>query len=145
MSTFSLTINESDVSGNTNYTSNITDTNLLERIFPSTATTVEYTFDRSISRNVKNNVLIASFGDGYEQRVRRGINPKQEEFGVKFANRSADDVTIISSFLDNKAANNFDIVLNGETIKVTTEDYSINYSHVSHHTISTTLRRVYEP
>ena len=40
------------------------------------ATTAEIKFDRGFSREVEQRILSASFGDGYEQRIRDGINSK---------------------------------------------------------------------
>lgn len=145
MSTFSLTILENEVSNNTSFITNITDTALLERVFPGAATSAEFTFDRNIQRNVTNRVLRATFGDGYEQRVRNGINPKQEEITLNFANRSSDDITVITAFLDNKVGANFDIVINGETIKVANDTYNITYSQLDYFTLSVPVKRVYEP
>lgn len=145
MATFSLTIDESNVSNDTSLVTNITDTSLLERVFPGAATTAEFTFDRNVSRAVTNRVLTATFGDGYEQRVRNGINPKQEQISIAFANRSSDDITVISAFLDNKTGANFDIIINGETIKVSNEAYNITYSQLDYFTLNTTMKRVYEP
>lgn len=148
MSTFSLSFRKDAVSGSTALSTNITNNTILSSVFgdSSQASTVkEFPFDRNISRNVTNRVLSARFGDGYEQRVKNGINPKQEEISIAFANRSAAEITVISAYIDNKAGANFDIVINGETIKVAAEEYSINYSQTEFHTLNTVLRRVYEP
>lgn len=145
MSTFSLTIAETEVSQNTSLITNITDTELLERVFPTTSATVEYTFDRNVGRQTSLRTLVATFGDGYEQRVGNGINVKQEQFGINFGNRSSDDITVISAFLDNKIGDNFDIVIDGVTIKVACDSYNTTYINTGTYTLNTTFRRVYEP
>lgn len=145
MATYSVTINENEVSGNTSFVTNITDSALLEEVFPAAATSVEIAFDRNIQRQSENRVLVARFGDGYEQRVGDGINIKQQTYTVNFANRTLSEITVLAAFLDNKSGDNFDIVIGGETIKVATEQYSIQYVQDEIHSLSTTLRRVYEP
>lgn len=145
MAAYSVTINESEVSGNTSFVTNITDSALLEKVFPAAATTAEIVFDRNINRQSENKVLVARFGDGYEQRVGDGINIKQQSFTVSFANRPLSEITVLAAFLDNKAGDSFDIVVGGETIKVATEQYNIQYVQDEIHSLSTTFRRVYEP
>lgn len=148
MATYSVTIRRDEVSDDTTFYTNITDTTLLDSIFGETqlgSDTVEYAFDRGISRQAEHNTFVAKFGDGYEQRVRRGINSKQENISVNFNNRDANDIIILAAFLDNKVGANFDIVLSGETIKVATEEYSIAYLQDGIHSLATTFRRVYEP
>lgn len=148
MSTYSLTMRKDDVSGDTTLLTNITDTVLLETIFGEDSvetTTKEFPFDRNIQRQTKVRVRTATFGDGYEQRVRNGINPKEEIFNISFNGRSSDEIEVIAAFLDNKTGANFDIVINGDTIKVAAEEYSIGYEQSSINSLSTQLRRVYEP
>ena len=148
MATYSVTIRRDEVSDDTTFYTNITDTTLLDSIFGETqlgSDTVEYAFDRGIGRQAEHTTFVAKFGDGYEQRVRYGINSKQENIAVNFNNRDANDVVILAAFLDNKVGANFDIVLNGETIKVATEQYNIAYQQDGIHSLNTTLRRVYEP
>ena len=148
MSTYSLTFRKDAVSGDTTLLTNITNNTLLTSIFgsgSSASTTKEFVFDRNIQRQTKVRVLTATFGDGYEQRVRNGINPKEELFSINFNNRTSDEITVLAAFLDNKSGGNFDIVINGDTIKVAAEEYSIDYGQESINSLSTQLRRVYEP
>lgn len=153
MSTFSVTIQRLEVSEDTSNAGTlrevITDTALLETVFPTDssgqATSVELAFDRNVSRQTTQRILTATFGDGYEQRVGNGINIKQENIGVAFANRAPQEISVLSTFLNNKAGANFDIIINGETIKVACENYTTTYVNTSSHTLNTTFRRVYEP
>ena len=116
---------------------------------PGTNTAFECVADRGLGRSVKNTVLRAKFGDGYEQRVKDGINPKEDSFNISFVNRDAADINLIAAFLDDQAAKSFDFVvteLTGDnTMKVVTEEYNINYLQENYHSLTTTLRRVYEP
>ena len=148
MSTYSLTFRKDAVSGDTTLLTNITNSTLLASIFGENSvasTTKEFVFDRNVQRQTKVRLLTATFGDGYEQRVRHGINPKEETFSITFNNRSSDEITVLAAFLDNKSGGNFDIVINGDTIKVAAEEYSIDYGQTSFNSLSTQLKRVYEP
>tara|TARA_B100000497_G_C7648480_1_gene390004 strand:- start:101 stop:520 length:420 start_codon:yes stop_codon:yes gene_type:complete len=120
----------------------------------SGAAAFEAVADRGISRQAQHRVLTAKFGDGYEQRVRDGINTKTENFTISFNNRSAEEINLIAGYLDNKVALSFELVitdtfssgsLTTSTLKVTSDTYSIQYGHVDYHSLTTTLKRVYEP
>ena len=139
MATFSFTISgaEVDTLKNTSSSSNF-----------------EAVADRGLSRQAQQRVLTAKFGDGYEQRVRDGINTKTENFNISFNNRSADEVNLIAAYLDSKAALSFTLVitdtfssgsLTTSSIKVVCDTYQIQYGHADYHSLTTTLRRVYEP
>ena len=54
--------------------------------------------DRGISRAVSHNIQTARFGDGYSQRVRAGINSKNDSFNIALNNRSAEDIALVSGF-----------------------------------------------
>ena len=105
--------------------------------------------DRGLSRSSANKVLTARFGDGYEQRVRDGINIKMDSFAITFANRTATDINRIAAFFDAKAGNNFDFTVTDHagdtTIKVVCDNYDINYLADNFHSMSASFRRVYEP
>ena len=141
MATFSFTIPASDVDSIKGQTQ-------------GTNVDFEAVADRGLSRKSKHNVLTAKFGDGYEQRVLDGINTKQDMFNISFKNREAEDINLISGFLDDKAGKNFDFVitdtfssgsLTTSTLKVVCDGYDINYGQSDNHSLSCQLRRVYEP
>lgn len=106
-------------------------------------------FDRGFSRAVKQNLLVAKFGDGYQQRVGNGINTKQEVYNVSFKNRRAADINKLADFFDTYTGKNFTIRITNndgtEVITVVCETYSISYTQPEVHNLSATLRRVYEP
>ena len=108
-----------------------------------------YQADRGMGRSVKQRVLTAKFGDGYEQRVLDGVNAKQDEFSVSFKNRNADEVNEMAAFFDAYAGKNFEFEVTdhaGNTsIKVVCEDYNIVYIAENYHTLAAKFRRVYEP
>lgn len=113
------------------------------------ASDVNITVDRGFSRSVKQNVLVAKFGDGYEQRVGNGINTNIENFSISTQNRDADDIYQIAAFFDNTPGESFDFVITDNdgdtTIKVVCEEYNINYIHDIYHSLTAKFRRVYEP
>ena len=139
MSTFSFTISASDV-------------NTLKNTSGQSA--FEATADRGMARSSQHRVLTAKFGDGYEQRVLDGINTKNDSFNISFNNRTAEDINLLAAFLDDKAAKNFDFTVTDKfsggnlantTMKVVCDTYSINYVRDNFHSLTCTLRRVYEP
>tara|TARA_B110000305_G_scaffold45335_2_gene48124 strand:- start:3909 stop:4313 length:405 start_codon:yes stop_codon:yes gene_type:complete len=109
----------------------------------------EIVADRGLSRAVAHRVLTAKFGDGYEQRVRDGINTKQDSFSISFNNRDAAEINLIAAFLDSKSGLNFNLTITNlttnEVIKVVCDEYNISYGHEFYHSLQTTFRRVYEP
>lgn len=105
--------------------------------------------DRGLGRQSQHRVLTSKFGDGYEQRVRDGINTKDETFNISFNNRSADEINLIAAYLDSKAGLNFTLTITNltgnEAIKVVCDTYNISYIQETVHSLQTTFRRVYEP
>ena len=116
---------------------------------PSALAGENFTADRGISRTVKHRVLTAKFGDGYEQRVKNGINIKNDNFNLSFKNRASTEINKIAAFLDNYAGKNFVLTITdyaGDTaMKVVCEDYTITYLQPTIHTLTCKVRRVYEP
>ena len=110
---------------------------------------VKVTVDRGLNKKTKQRVLTAQFGDGYSQRVRHGINPKDDIFRVTFKNRSSAEINRLAKFFDNFAAKAFPFTVtdfDGETqMKVTCDDYSVSYIQTTVHNLSATFIRVYEP
>ena len=111
--------------------------------FPGGATIAEIKFDRGFSRTREQRILSANFGDGYEQRVRDGLNHIAEKFTVNLANRRWEEIALISSFLDTKTPQSFPIILERETLKVVCDTYNVNIGHDDVQSLSMELRRVY--
>ena len=139
MSTFSFTISASDV-------------NTLKNTSGQSA--FEATADRGMARSTQHRVLTAKFGDGYEQRVLDGINSKGDSFSISYNNRSAEDINLIAAFFDTKAGKSFNFTvtdtftggnLSNTTMKVVCQEYNINYIRENIHSLTCTLKRVYEP
>ena len=119
--------------------------NIISVLFPSSATEKEITFDRGFSKESEQRVLTAQFGDGYEQRIKDGINTKVEKFSMNINNRTWEEIELISAFLDVKTPKSFSITLQREPINVVCDSYSLTAAQSSIHSISAELRRVYEP
>jgi phage-related protein len=109
--------------------------------------------DRTMQKRSTARVLLASFGDGYEQRLPLGINTLNQEYGVTFRTRPKAEIDDIVTFLEGtKGANSFNFTVpntnstnNESTIKVVCADFSTTYEYDEFYTLEATFRRVYEP
>lgn len=109
--------------------------------------------DRAMRKRSTAKVLLAQFGDGYEQRLPLGLNNLQQEYTVTFKTRPKVDIDDIATFLQNtKGANNFNFtvpdtngVSNETTIKVVCSEFEMIYEYDDFYTLEATFRRVYEP
>jgi phage-related protein len=144
---FKIDVQESVVSSliSARFTSAGTAAAILEHVFPGTATSKRYAFDRGFSKRVKHRLLVAKFGDGYEQRVRDGINTQEATFNFAFKNRPWEEIEVLSAFLDAKAGLSFDAIVSEETVRVVCENYEINYGQNDIHSLTGNFRKVYEP
>ena len=115
--------------------------------------------DRGIQRQSTPRVLVARFGDGYEQRIADGINSINEMFSVTFNNRSAAEVDDITGYFASlKGATSFTYTIPDSTqtsnvapdtagerrLKVVCQSYSQSYHHDGFYSVSATFKRVYE-
>ncbi len=114
-----------------------------------------YRPDKSLRRKSKPKVHLATFGDGYEQRLADGINSITEIYSVSFATRPKADIDDIVAFFDSKqGVTAFDFTIpdsNGSeaggtetTIKVVCDDFDISYDYGDFYSASAKFRRVYE-
>lgn len=70
---------------------------------------VNITPDRGLKSTKKPNVLVATYGDGYEQRAAAGINNLGESWDLTWSNRSAAEANkLIKFFEDHGAVTVFD-------------------------------------
>lgn len=104
--------------------------------------------DRSSTLEVENRVVVATFGDGYEQTKKDGINTRMESWNMSFKDYRKDDITQIKDFLD--------IVGNDGTFYWTPPDeltakkwrmdgsYNISFPGVLSRSITFKLKRSYE-
>ena len=97
-------------------------------------------------------VLLASFGDGYEQRLLDGINASTDTFNLTFNNRPKAEIDdIVAFFVSKQAVTSFDFTYwdtnggGGETtVKVVASTWSIIYNNDIAYSLQATFRRVYE-
>ena len=115
--------------------------------------------DKSLSRSSKPKVHLATFGDGYEQRLADGINSVKETFSVAFQTRTKADIDDIVGYLDslqgvtafnftipdsNQTSDAGDLTAGETAIKVVCDDFSITYDYGDFYSASASFRRVYE-
>jgi len=110
--------------------------------------------DKSMAKQSTPRVLVANFGDGYEQRIADGINTLNETYSLSFANRLKADIDDIVAFLDGKkGVSNFTLTLpdtnnttrTGERdVKVITTNYSVSYDYDNFYSLTLSLKRVFE-
>jgi phage-related protein len=109
--------------------------------------------DKSLSRSSKPKVHLATFGDGYEQRLADGINSVKETFSVAFQTRTKADIDDIVGYLDSlQGVTAFDFTIPDSnvaspyetTVKVVCDDFSITYDYGDFYSASASFRRVYE-
>jgi phage-related protein len=60
--------------------------------------------DNGCSYEVKPNVRVANYGDGYEQRQTTGINAMPKKWNLKFSVRTDSEASYITSFLTTQAS-----------------------------------------
>jgi phage-related protein len=109
--------------------------------------------DKGLSLSSKPRVLVAKFGDGYEQRISDGINSMEQSFSVAFKTRTKEEIDEIKLFLDTKnGVSSFDFTypesntLDEEiTIKVVCDSFNTVFEYDEFYSLTATFRRVYEP
>ena len=108
--------------------------------------------DKGLTRVSSPKVLVAKFGDGYEQRLPNGINSIDETFNATFNNRTKEEIDDITGYLASlKGATSFTYIIpdtngsgNETSIKVVCENYSQVYNYGDFYSAMATFRRVYE-
>ena len=116
--------------------------------------------DKALTRQSTPRVLVANFGDGYEQRIADGINTLNEIYNLTFATRLKEDIDDIVAFLDGKGGvGSFPLILPDSNVssnpagpagvgerevKVITTNYSVTYNYDNFYSLSVSLKRVFE-
>jgi len=116
--------------------------------------------DKGLSRQTKHAVNVSKFGDGYEQRVAKGINSQGETYNLQFNNRTAEFVDDVVVFLDaQKGITKFPLILpdsnqssnpsgpagvGEKEIKVVADTYTTTYLYGTFYSLTVSVRRVYE-
>ena len=108
-------------------------------------------YDKGIQEAPEPRVLTAQFGDGYEMRVRDGINNTPRTWGLTFNNRTKEDIDKLYKFMNTLASvdtakltvpNSVD---GEETVTVVLEGYSRALSDDNYYSLSCNAREVFEP
>ena len=108
-------------------------------------------YDKGITQTPTPRVLSVQFGDGYEMRVRDGINNTPRSWRLTFNNRTKEDIDKLYKFINTLASvdtakltvpNSVD---GEETVTVVLEGYSRVLSYDSYYSLTCTAREVFEP
>jgi len=109
--------------------------------------------DKSVALSVKPTIVTARFGDGYENRARKGLNSLEGSYSVSFSNRKVEEADEIASFFDTVLGVQsfpFTLPVKSSTSSATTtflvvcEDYNRTLDYNNYHSITATFRRVYD-
>ena len=108
--------------------------------------------DKGMNRKNTPSIYKAEFGDGYEQRIAKGINNLKQEFAVQFATRTKAEIDDIIEFFESTngvTAFNFTFADtnasgNEETVKVYVKDFDQKWEYDDYYTCTATFVRVYE-
>jgi len=108
--------------------------------------------DKGMSAPYKPRVLVAKFGDGYEQRVRDGINNVQRTFSITFKNQPKAIIDDIAGYFNSLGGvDNFSFTIpdsnesgSEETLKVVCDTWTKTYSYDEFYNLTATLREVFE-
>jgi len=115
-----------------------------------TGFTAKVVYDKGVAQQPKPRVLKAQFGDGYEMRVRDGINNTPRTWGLSFANRTKEDVDKLYKFFNTLAGVDTckltipNAVDGEETITVLVEEYSRTLNYDNYYSLSCSCREVFE-
>lgn len=85
-------------------------------------------------------------GDGYEQRIRFGLNTNPKEWQLVFSNRTDAERELIVAFLDARGGvENFDWTPpRGSAGKYVCEEWQVTLSNCNNNQIRATFRQVFE-
>lgn len=109
--------------------------------------TFTYTPDYGAAYEVKPNVRVAKFGDGYEQRQANGINTQPKQWSLRFSMRNDTEAAAIETFLVTQAAVlSFDWTdINGDAGKYVCRSWNRTKERFNLNTITATFEEVFEP
>jgi len=97
------------------------------------------------NKSTKPRVLMAQFGDGYEQRIPDGINTQKQIWGLIFTD-SATNIMAIDAFLQLKnGSTNFTWTPQGASeIKVLCREWNLSRDTIDTFTLQATFEQVFE-
>lgn len=108
-----------------------------------------FTFTPSFEATESSQPRVRKFagGDGYEQRVRFGLNTDPKEWSLTFANRNDTERDQIADFLEARGGvESFDWTPpRGSAGKYVCDSWQVTLSNCNNNQIRATFREVYEP
>ena len=110
-------------------------------------------FDKGAQGAVKPRVIKTQFGDGYEMRIKDGINNTPRTWSLVFNNRTNDDIDNLYAFFQRLASVDTcqltvpDITASGneEAVIVVIEEYARTFAYDEYYSMTCTAREVFEP
>lgn len=108
--------------------------------------TFTYTADFGASKKLQPKVISVSFGDGYEQRVRNGLNTNPQTWDLSFSNRTDTEAEAIDAFLTARGgAESFDWTPYNESAgKYICREWSKSIDGFNRNTIQATFVQIFE-
>ena len=107
-------------------------------------------YDRGVQQTATPRVLKAQFGDGYEFRMRDGINNTPRTWALSFNNRTKADIDKLYKFMNTLAEVDTakltvpDAVDGEQTVTVVLEGYSRVLNYDEFYSLSCSAREVFE-
>ena len=107
-------------------------------------------YDRGVQQTATPRVLKAQFGDGYEFRMRDGINNTPRTWALSFNNRTKADIDKLYKFMNTLAEIDTakltvpDAVDGEQTVTVVLEGYSRVLTYDEFYSLSCSAREVFE-
>jgi phage-related protein len=117
---------------------------------PITGFTAAVMFDKGAAETPKPRVLKAQFGDGYEMRIRDGINNTPRSWSLVFNNRTNTDIDKLYTFFQTLAGVDTcmltvpDSVGGDDDVIVVIEEYNKTFSNAQFYSMNCTAREVFE-
>ena len=116
-----------------------------------TGFTAAVMFDKGATETPKPRVLKAQFGDGYEMRIRDGINNTPRTWSLVFNNRTNTDIDKLYTFFQTLAGVDTcmltvpDSVGGDDDVIVVIEEYSRTFGNAQFYSMTCSAREVFEP
>lgn len=105
--------------------------------------------DKGSSIKGKPKIRLASFGDGFEQRLPDGVNHISKTFNIRFSPRTKEEIDDIIDFFEYMGGvTSFEVTLPNsnrtETERIVIDDWDKNYSHDNFYSATASGRKVNE-
>ena len=105
--------------------------------------------DKGFSRMSSPKIHVASFGDGYEQRIADGINNLNQAMSLSFTTRPKAEIDDLVAFFESlggvsKFRLTIDDTNGAETIKVVCKQWNQTWAYDNFYSLTAQVERVYE-